>query len=102
MSVLNREEMLNKVQQFIGEDKSDEAIALLEDINDTFADDTNQELQTLRNTNQRLEQEKEEIDKNWREKYKSRFFDGEINNNDDDDIDDTPKKLSYENLFKES
>ena len=38
MAILSREELMAKLSAKIGDDTSDEAIALTEDISDTFAD----------------------------------------------------------------
>ena len=102
MARLSREEMLNKVNTFIGDNNSDEALSLIEDINDTFDNENNTEIETLRQENETLKKEKTELDNNWREKYRARFFDGEPVPNKDDPIDEPPKKLTFENLFKEN
>ena len=102
MSILSRDEMLNRVRSLIGEDNSDESLSLIEDINDTFAEDNQQEIERLRAETTRLTEENKRIDNDWREKYKSRFFDGEIKPpKKEDEFDDKPKRLSYEDLFKE-
>lgn len=103
MSRLSREEMLNKFNNLMGDNNSDDVLSFIEDINDTVDVDNGQEIETLRATVARLENENKELDNNWREKYKSRFFDGEITppTHDDEDI-KPPKKLTYENLFKEN
>ena len=103
MSRLSREEMLNKFNNLMGDNNSDDVLSFIEDINDTVDVDNGQEIETLRANVVRLENEKKELDNNWREKYKSRFFDGAIVTPppDEDDI-KPPKKLTYENLFKEN
>lgn len=102
MARLSKEEMLNKVKTFIGDNNSDEALSLVEDINDTIIENDETEIEILRAENERLKTEKTELDNNWREKYKSRFFDGTPINEKDDDIDEPPKKLTFEDLFKEN
>lgn len=70
MSVLSKEDFMKKIQGIIGEDKSDEAIQLLEDITDTYND-----LEAKQGDKENWKQKFEENDKMWRDKYTSRFFD---------------------------
>ena len=96
MAVKTREEIIADINARLGDDKSDEVIALIEDVTDTFAD-----LEGRANPDGKdWKAEAEKIDKQWREKYVARFSSG----NKDDDIDepDTKKKktYSYDELFK--
>lgn len=99
MAVVTKDELLEKIKARLGEDTSDEAIALVEDITDTIGD---YEEKTKDNT---LWQKKyEENDKAWRQKYKDRFFGKSDENNDDLGLkgdDEKPKTLSFDDLFKE-
>ena len=98
MAVLSREELMAKLSARIGDDTSDEAIALTEDISDTFAD-----LESKANGDGvDWKAEATRIDEEWRKKYKDRFFscDGSEDNQDDGN-DDEPKKTKYSDLFKE-
>ena len=95
--IKTKSELLDSIKAKLGEDTSDEAIALVEDINDTFDDF---ESKTKDSTS--WKQKYEENDAQWRQKYKDRFFSG--GSTDDDDIggdeDEPPKKpLSFEDLF---
>lgn len=93
MAVRTVEELLASIRTRIGDDQSDEAIALVEDVSDTLNNMKN-------NNNENWKQKYEENDANWRQKYRDRFFSA---NNDDDggeeDIDSKP--LTYDALFKE-
>lgn len=96
MSVLNKDELMTKLTARIGEDTSDEAIQLLEDVSDTLAD-----YETKANgdgTDWKAESER--IDREWRERYIARFNGAEA---EDEPIvpKDEPKNYTYENLFKE-
>ena len=97
MAVLSREELMAKLSARIGDDTSDEAIALTEDISDTFAD-----LESKANGDGvDWKAEATRIDEEWRKKYKDRFFSGDGS---DDNLDDEPteaKKTKYSDLFKE-
>ena len=102
MAIKSKDELINNIKTFIGENDSDDALALLEDVSDTFADF---EAKTSDSTD--WKNKFEENDKAWRTKYKERFSapvksqddsnDGD-SNNDDDNEDDKP--LTYENLFE--
>ena len=90
MAVLTREQMLERIKQRIGENTSDEALKLIEDISDTIDD---YETKTKDTTD-------------WEKKYKDRFFNATANDEKDDSESDEydeskENKLTYENLFKE-
>lgn len=98
MAIKSREELIAQVTATIGANTSDEAIALIEDVSDTLTD-----LETKANGDGTdWKSEAERIDKEWREKYVSRFTSG--SNKEDDKEDDTGKEeekdYSFENLFK--
>lgn len=99
MAVLTKEELLKNLSTAIGENTTDEVIKLMEDASDTLNDlDTK-----ARGDGKDWKAEADRIDKEWREKYRNRFFSGS-SNDDDNDFDndnDKPKKLTFENLFKE-
>lgn len=95
MAVKTREEILTSVRTHIGDDASDEALALVEDLTDTITDFEKK----ANNDGQNWKQRYEENDAAWRKKYRDRFFSG---GSDDDDEPEPPKKnYSFENLFKE-
>lgn len=104
MAVRTKEEMLNLIKGKIGDDTSDESIALIEDINDTF-----DEYEKKAKDTTDWEKKYNENDKAWRKKYRDRFF-GKVNEEekeekDNEDSDDNGGKpienLTFENLFKE-
>ena len=101
MAVLTKEQMLERIKQRIGEDTSDEALKLIEDVSDTIND---YETKTKDTTD--WEKKYKENDEQWRKKYKDRFFNApakdEKNDSESDDDDESKEnKLTYENLFKE-
>ena len=100
MAVLTREQMLERIKQRIGEDTSDEALKLIEDVSDTIND---YETKTKDTTD--WEKKYKENDEQWRKKYKERFFNAPVpDEKDDSEFDDDESKenkLTYENLFKE-
>ena len=99
MAVLTKEELLKNLSTAIGENTTDDVIKLMEDASDTLNDlDTK-----ARGDGKDWKAEADRIDKEWREKYRNRFFSGSSNDDDDDfeNDNDKPKKLTFENLFKE-
>ena len=92
--ILTREQMLEKINARIGDDTSDEALGLLTDVKETFDDFENRAKDTTD-----WKKKYEENDSEWREKYKKAFFDNPVPPEREDE-DETPKKMSYEDLFK--
>lgn len=69
MAVRTKEEIMDAIKMRVGDDMSDEAIALIEDISDTYDDLTDRaagfnELSSRYN----------ELDNEWRARYTARFF----------------------------
>lgn len=96
MAVRSKEEIIAEITKKFGEDTSDETISLIEDVTDT--------LDNLSGASDGTDWKAkyEENDKEWRQKYVSRF--SSKPDNGDDDIGsqgEKPKKLTFENLFKE-
>ena len=96
MAVRSREEITSTLTTIIGDSTSDDAIAIFEDIADTFADLEGR----ARGDGKDWKAEAERIDKEWREKYVNRFKSGAVDNDPDDDPKPEPKKAyTFENLF---
>lgn len=104
MSVLNKEQLMDKLKSIIGDETSDETLTFIEDVSDTY-----DSLDKSEENGEDWKKKYEDNDKEWREKYKARFFEGEQKNiekkeeekNDENDDNSEPKKLTFENLFKE-
>lgn len=97
MAVRSMEELLNTARGVIGESSNDDALALLDDITDTITD-----LNNKVNTNGvNWEQKYRDNDEAWRKKYRDRFFGGDTDNEEEPDPKPTPKKHTFESLFKE-
>ena len=94
---LEKEALIEKVKSYIGEDTSDAAISLLEDVSDSvegFDGVTMEEAE-------RMVAEKEE---EWRKKYIERFSgnDEEKEEIEEENLPDSEEELvSYDELFKE-
>lgn len=96
MAILTKEQLMESIKNRVGEDTSDEALAFIENVNDTI-----ESMTTDKNTDWKAKYE--ENDAAWRQKYKDRFFNVAPPDEDDDlDPDDGLKKpMTYEALFKE-
>ena len=95
MAIRTKEEIIASIKNKFGDDTSDETIALLEDISDTL-DTTKDGIE--------WKQKYEENDRQWREKYTSRFYDGGSKNDKSDEKNDEEEKAStvtFNDLFTE-
>lgn len=96
MAVKTREEILESLRGRFGDAPTDDDIAMLEDITDTFTDF---EEKTSDATN--WKNKYEENDKAWKKKYSDRFFskdDGKDDPGKQKDPDDKPMK-TFDDLF---
>ena len=97
MAVKTREEILESLRGRFGDEPTDDDIAMLEDITDTFTDF---EEKTSDATN--WKNKYEENDKAWKKKYSDRFFSKDDGNDDDsddsDEAEDNPMK-TFDDLF---
>ena len=92
MAIKTIEELMGAVRARVGEDTSDEAIAFVEDVSDTLASLSNAE---------DWKQKYEENDAEWRKRYQDRFFNPDKPNDHEPEPDPEPKKLTFDELFKE-
>lgn len=98
--VRSKDEILASIKTKLGEDTSDEAIALVEDINDSFED-----LTARVNEAGDWKEKYEANDAEWRKKYTERFY--EPSGETDDVVfkemrkeePDKPKVMTFEDLF---
>lgn len=89
--VKSKQELLEKFNQIVNDSTDDSVIEFMDDLSDTI--DSNE--------NENWKQKYNNLDEQWRKKYKERF----MNKNDEDDFDeedetDRPKKYSFNDLFK--
>lgn len=95
MAILTKEQLMESIKNRVGEDTSDEALAFIENVNDTI-----ESMTTDKNTDWKAKYE--ENDAAWRQKYKDRFFNSSSEDKDDDfEEDENKKPMTYEALFKE-
>lgn len=97
MSVKTSEELLSLLNEKFKDDTSDDVLNLLEDVADTFAD-------LKKNNNEDWKKKYEDNDREWRQRYKERF-NNPVNTGDaviePETPPEPPKKLPFEDLFKE-
>lgn len=94
MAKLSRDELLEKVKEYVGDRTDDKTIELIEDISDSFDTSDGDE----------WKKKYEENDKMWRDKYISRFY----GKKEEEEV-ETPSEHeevekeynSYNDLFKE-
>lgn len=92
MAIKTIEELMDAVRALVGEDTSDEAIAFVEDVSDT--------LDSLSNAED-WKKRYEDNDAEWRKRYQDRFFNPDKPNDHEPEPDPEPKKLTFDELFKE-
>lgn len=95
--VRSKEELLASIKGILGDNTSDEALALIEDTTDTLADLSGR----IENAGD-WQKKYEDNDAEWRKKYRDRFYEGVKEEETDDKKDDTVvEKLTYDSLFEE-
>ena len=97
MSVKSKEEILQAIREKVGDSSDDGTLTLLEDVSDTLDSFTS-------NEGEDWKAKYEANDAEWRQRYRDRFFDGEVKTPDPDpepEPDAEKKTLTYEELFKE-
>ena len=98
--VKSKEELIEEIRAVVGDDTSDNVITLIENVSDTVT-----ELET--SDGEEWKQKYEENDKMWREKYISRFTEGEAEGATEPTepteptTDDEEKEKTFEDLFEE-
>lgn len=105
MAVLKREDFFNRLEAQIHNDTSDESIAFLEDMQDTYND-----LERRANGDgENWEQKYKELDASWKARYRHRFFNGgsygsskKFEEEDEQEDSYDPESVTFNNLFKES
>lgn len=96
MAVRTREEIMTSIRERIGESTEDSDLAFLEDVTDTFNDYDNRISESGDWKNRY-----EENDREWRERYKERFFNDNTPDPDpkDPDPDEHKTPKTYDDLF---
>lgn len=97
MAVVSKDSILQSVKAIIGEEPSNEALAVLEDVADTFGD-----LEAKASDTTNWKTKYEENDKEWRRKYTERFTSGPVKEEDPEPEpeEEEPLKTKFEELFE--
>lgn len=99
MAVKTRDEIMEAIRKRIGEDTSDEAISLLEDVTDTLED---YETKVADKTDWKTKYD--EMDASWRKKYMDRFSGKtgeEVKEEQEEQIKDDSELRTFDDLFTE-
>lgn len=85
-----KEELLNSLKEFIGEDESENVITFLEDFSDSFTDNSDEIVEITEKYN------------SLKKRYKERFFgDGDSAGYEPEDEPDKEKEITIKDLFTE-
>ena len=97
---LTREELLEKVKNYVGDRNDDVSIELIEDISDSFVESESAE--DTEKIKAEYEAKIADLDNEWREKYKARFFSKDENEDDveDEEEEEVTEKTDYSDLFE--
>lgn len=71
MAIVEKRNIIERVNKLLGENSDDEALSLLEDITDTLQEMSNDSLQVEIT---KLKTEMKELEETWRKKYRERFL----------------------------
>lgn len=99
MAVKTKDEILKQIKERIGDDTSDTALQLIEDVNDTL------DSLTASADSEDWKTKYEQNDADWRKRYRDRFFNvGADDEYDNPDPNEEPKvehknPVSFEELF---
>lgn len=103
MAVRTRDEILAAIRSRLGDDTSDDALTIIEDIDDTFKDYETR-------TGEDWKTKYEELDAQWRKRYRDRFFqkadNGEttpddVKDDNEEDIKEESEVKDFDELFTE-
>lgn len=82
MAVVTLQEILNDLAKFEPEELSEEYTTLLENISDTVASNTSlMEIENLREDLEEARRRVVEVERDWMERYKARFYQSEESEN---------------------
>lgn len=98
---LSKEELLEKVKTYVGDRADDETLEIIEDISDSF--ESSESAEKIEEIKTEYESKLANLDNEWREKYKARFFsekDDTGNDGDESDTSDDEEKTDYSDLFE--
>lgn len=104
--VLSREELLSRIQDFMGDRVTeDNSISIIEDISDTYDNITRGnmvELENLKKAYDELNNKYDNLNTEWKQKYLKRFFNNENMNGEliDNNVDTPVTNITIDDLFE--
>lgn len=75
MAKVTKDELLKKFNDFIGENATDEALSIMEDISDSM---DGVDVSALQTTIDELNKKVTDVENEWREKYRQRFMSSDV------------------------
>lgn len=95
--VLTREEFFEAINKRVGENTDDESLKFIEDMTDTY-----NSLGVDRSIEE-WEKKYNDLDAEWRERYRRRFFEGkeDIVDENREDVEDESEPSTFDELFEE-
>lgn len=97
MAVVNKDTIMERLRENFNDNDSDDVLGLLEDVTDTL-NDYQSRLEENGNWKERYEQN----DREWRQKYKDRFFNNDPEPDSEPEPDKDPEQATpttFEELF---
>lgn len=96
MSIVSKEDLIKRLSEKFGDDNSDEVIQLTEDLSDTLND-----FDSRINDTEDWKTKFEENDNMWRKKYKDRFLESSVNEEEIHEQDeDENTNVTFNDLFE--
>ena len=103
MAVRTRDEILAAIRSHLGDDTSDDALTIIEDIDDTFKDYETR-------IGEDWKGKYDELDAQWRKRYRDRFFQKagneetsseDVKDDNEEDLKEESKVKDFDELFSE-
>ena len=98
MAVVNKDTIMERLRENFNDNDSDDVLGLLEDVTDTLND-----YQSRLEENGDWKERYEQNDREWRQKYKDRFFNNEPEPDPEPEPDKDPEQATpttFEELFR--
>lgn len=97
---LKKEELMEKVKNYVGDRTDDDSLEIIEDISDSFEESESAE--EVEKVKSEYEAKLANLESEWREKYKARFFSKDENedNEEDEKEEEVEEKTDYSDLFE--
>lgn len=96
MAVVNKDTIMERLRENFNDNDSDDVLGLLEDVTDTLND-----YQSRLEENGDWKERYEQNDREWRQKYKDRFFNNEPEPDPEPEPDKDPEEQATPTTFEE-